>query len=134
MTHFRILSICLICLSVAACKTQEQTAAVKKTTDIKSVTETTANQNPTKIKIRPAINLSIDNMPVQHQVNDDNFLNTGNQPTEKNTTLFETLSKSRIEKKINLNGKLLTDEEKIENKAYLDSVKGMQINIEGSFN
>ena len=80
------------------------------------------------------MNLSIDNMPVQHQVNDGNFLNTGNQPTEKNTTLFETLSKSRIEKKINLSGKLLTDEEKIENKAYLDSVEGMQINIEGSFN
>lgn len=80
------------------------------------------------------MNLSIDNMPVQHQVNDDNFLNTDNESTENNNILFQKLSKNQIEPRINLSGNLITDKDKVANKEYLDSVEGMQINIEGSFN
>jgi len=80
------------------------------------------------------MNLSIDNMPVQHQVNDDNFLNTDNESTENNNILFKKLSKNQIEPRINLSGNLITDKDKVANKEYLDSVEGMQINIEGSFN
>ena len=86
------------------------------------------------IKARPAINLSVDNMHIDHHINNNNFVNTGKEPTEKNNALFETLSKNHIESKINLSGKLLTDEDKVENKEYLESVNGVQINIEGNFN
>ena len=134
MIHSRILSICLICLSVAACNPQEQTAAVNKATEITTVPEKTAEQKPTTMKTRPAMNLSIDNMPVQHQVNNDNFLNTDKESTENNNILFKKLSKNQIEPGINLSGNLITDKDKVANKEYLDSVEGMQINIEGSFN
>jgi len=80
------------------------------------------------------MNLSIDNMPVQHQVNDDKFLNTDKKSTENNNILFTKLSKNQIEPRINLSGNLITDKDKVANKDYLDSVEGMQINIEGSFN
>ena len=80
------------------------------------------------------MNLSIDNMHVQHQVNDDNFLNTDKESTENNNILFKKLSKNQIEPRINLSGNLITDKDKVANKEYLDSVEGMQINIEGSFN
>lgn len=80
------------------------------------------------------MNLSIDNMPVQHQVNNDNFLNTDKESTENNNILFKKLSKNQIEPGINLSGNLITDKDKVANKEYLDSVEGMQINIEGSFN
>ena len=80
------------------------------------------------------MNLSIDNMPVQHQVNDDNFLNTDKESTENNNILFIKLSKNQIEPRINLSGNLITDKDKVASKEYLDSVEGMQINIEGSFN
>ena len=78
--------------------------------------------------------LSIDNMPVQHQVNNDNFLNTDKESTKNNNILFKKLSKNQIEPRINLSGNLITDKDKVANKEYLDSVEGMQINIEGSFN
>ena len=134
MVHSRILNICLICLSVAACYPQQQTAAVNKTTEITTVPEITAKQIPTPIISSPAINLSIDSMPVERQNNDDNFLSADKNASEKNTTLFKTLSKNQIEPRINLSGNLITDKDKFANKEYLDSVEGMQINIEGSFN
>jgi hypothetical protein len=139
MIHSRILSTLLICSFVAACNPQEQTAPVKKTTEIntapeKAAPEKIAKQKTTTIKNRPVMNLSLDNMHIDHHINDDNLLNTGTEPTEQNNTLFETLSKNKAEPKINLSGKLFTDEDKVENKEYLKSVDGVQINIEGSFN
>lgn len=155
MIHSRIFSLSLFCLFVAACNTQEQAAAVKQTADIKTTPEKIApvkktieiktvpekkapeiiaKQKTTTIKTRPAINLSIDNMHVDHHIDNDNFLNTGTEPNENNNSLFKTLSKNKIEPKINLSGKLFTDEDKLENKEYLKSVDGVQINIEGSFN
>ena len=134
MIYSRTLNICLICLSVAACNPQQQTASVIKTTEITTVNEITAKQIPTPIISRPTINLSIDSMPVERQNNDDDFLNTDKYASEKNTTLFKKLNKNQIEPRINLSGNLITDKDKVENKDYLDSVEGMQINIEGSFN
>ena len=134
MIYSRTLNICLICLSVAACTPQQQTAAVNKTTEITTVPEITAKQEPTTITTRPAINLSIDSMPVERQNNDDDFLNTDKYASEKNTTLFKKLSKNQIEPRTNLSGNIITDKDKFANKDYLDSVEGMQINIEGSFN
>lgn len=73
-------------------------------------------------------------MPVERQNNDDDFLNTDKYASEKNTTLFKKLSKNQIEPRTNLSGNIITDKDKFANKDYLDSVEGMQINIEGSFN
>jgi len=129
MIHSRILSACFICLFFTACNTQEQTTPVEKTTEIKTAPEKTTTQ-----KTSPVLNLSIDNVPVEHQSNDDNIFNKDNEPTEKNSALFETLSKDQSEPNINLNGKLLTDENKLANKEYLESVDGVQININGNFN
>lgn len=139
MIHLRTLNICLFCLSVAACNTHEQTAPVKNTAEIKTAPVKTApeiitKEKATAIKVRPAINLSIDNMHIDKHINDDNFLNAGIEPTDNNSALFETLGESQIKRKINLSGKLLTDEDKIDNKEYLESVDGVQINIKGSFN
>ena len=169
MIHSRILSACFICFFIAACNTQKKTTPVKKTTeiktaaDIKTVSEKTAAEKiaPEKtakqkttivkarhvinlsidnmhidhhIKARHAINLSVDNIHIDHHINNNNFLNTGKEPTEKNNALFETLSKNDIEPRINLSGKLLTDKGNVENKQYFESVNGVQINIKGNFN
>jgi len=134
MNHCRILSSCFICLFIAACDTQEQNTAVEKTTES---TETTENKAaPEKIitkKARPALNLSIDNLTIENQTKNDNSFIQEKAPIEKNSALFETLNKGQTEANINLSGELLTDEDKIENKEYLDSVDGVQINIEGNF-
>jgi len=139
MIHSRILSIFLICLSVAACNTQEQALPIKNTTEKiivpqKVAPEKTADQKPATMKTRPILNLSIDNMHVDQHINDDDFLNTDKEPAENNNTLFKTPGKNQIEPRISLSGKLFTDEEKVKNKEYLDSVDGLQINIEGNFN
>ena len=133
MIHYRILSACFICLFIAACDTQEHPAPVKIITEIKTAPEKTAKQKTATIKTRPAFNLSIDNIPIDHQRNNDNIFNEDKESKEKTTALFETLSKNQIEPNINLSGKLLTDENKLENKEYFESVDGLQINIEGNF-
>jgi len=79
------------------------------------------------------MNLSIGNLPVEHQISDDNFLNIDEKFKEKDNTLFKNLNKSQVKPGINLSGNLITDKDKVENKKYLDSVEGMQINLKGSF-
>lgn len=86
------------------------------------------------IKARHVINLSVDNIHIDHHIKNNNFLNTGKEPIEINNALFETLSKNDIESGINLTGKLLTDKDKVKNKQYLESVNGVQIIIKGNFN
>ncbi len=128
MIHCRILDTCFICFFIAACDTQEPATPVDKKIEVKKVHEKTTTQ-----KKRPALNLSIDNLPIEHQNNEDNSLMNDKQAIEKHSTLFKTLSKNHSESDINLSGKVLTDKSKLDNKEYLDSVDGIQINIEGGF-
>jgi len=143
---YRILSTCFVCLFFAACDGQEQTEAINKTTEVISkptevISKTTevkivpeqATEKSIQQKPRPALNLSVDNLSIDYQGKDENIFNLDNEPTETQSDLFETLSKAKTESDVNVSGKLLTDEEKIDNKEYLDSVEGLQINIEGSF-
>ncbi len=143
---YRILSTCFICLLLAACDGQEQTEAINKTTEVISkptevISKTTevkivpeqATEKSIQQKPRPALNLSVDNLSIEHQGKDENIFTIDKEPTETQSDLFETLSKAKTESDVNVSGKLLTDEEKIDNKEYLDSVEGLQINIEGSF-
>jgi len=143
---YRILSTGFVCLLLAACDGQEQTEAINKTTEVISkptevISKTTevktvpeqAPEKSTQQKPLPALNLSVDNLSIDHQGKDDDIFNIDKKPTETHSDLFETLSKDQTEPGINVSGKLLTDEEKLDNKEYLDSVEGLQINIEGSF-
>ena len=144
MIHSRILSICLICLAVAACNTQEQVTPVNKTTDRmmvpekvdteKAVSEKTADKKRHVMNTRPALNLSINNMHIDQHVEDDNYLSTGKEPSANTDALFKTPAKNQMEPRVNLSGKLFTDEDKVKNREYLDSVDGVQINIKGTFN
>lgn len=86
------------------------------------------------IKARQALNLSIDSISVDQQRNDDNTFDEDIALKENNSALFETLSRNKVDDEINVSGKLITDENKLANKEYLDSIDGLQINIEGSFN
>ena len=128
MISSRTLSTCLICLFIVACDGQEQTETIDKITDIKAAPEKTTQQKP-----RTALNLSIDNISIDNHGNDNDIFDLDKEPAEIRSDTFETLSRGQTEPDINLNGKLLTDEEKIDNKEYLDSIDGLRINIEGSF-
>ena len=127
MKQFQILKTCLICLFIAACDTQEQTTPIKKAAEIQTAPEKSAPQIA-----KPTLDLSIDNIAIEHPSNGAIFLNN-KIPTEKNSELFETLNKEQAEANIDISGKIYTDEEKLKDKEYLDSVEGVQINVEGKF-
>ncbi len=73
MTHSRILSTFFICLFIAACDKQEQA---------------------TPEETRPPLDLSIDNIPVESQINNDDLFVNEKEPTKENSELFKTLSKN----------------------------------------
>jgi hypothetical protein len=85
------------------------------------------------LKKRHPMKLSID-LPVDSQVKNKNFLSAGSEPTEGSNSLFRSPQKNNADPGINLSGKVFTDDNKLENKDYLNSVDGVQINIKGSFN
>jgi hypothetical protein len=123
----KLISTSFICLFLAACDGQEQTVAINKTTEIKIVPEKTLQQKP-----RPALNLTIDDISID-QENQDDVFNLDKELTETHSDTFKTLTRDQAESNYNLSSKMLTDEEKIDNKEYMDAVDGLQINIEGSF-
>jgi hypothetical protein len=136
MTHTRFYSTCLFCLFVAACSRHEDPAqkdainGIRPTPD-KTVTEKTVTTNTATT--RQELDLSLDNISIENEVNHDRVFNTRREATENDNALFNTLSKSHREDDIRLTGNLLTDEDKLDEEEYLDSVDGLQINIKGSF-
>lgn len=120
------------CLFITACDTQDQTPPIEKNTETE-ITPKTAPEKTTEVKVRQALKLSIDDIPIEYQNKNENIYFKDEASEEKNSALFEKLNKSSTKDNINLSGKLLTDDTKHENKEYLDSVDGLQINIEGSF-
>ena len=133
---FSLLISLFTCLIITACDTQDQTVPIdtpiEKNTESK-ITPKTAPEKTTEVKVRPALKLSIDDIPVEYQNKNETIYFKDEASAEKNSALFEKLNKASTEDNINLSGKLLTDENKLDNKEYLDSVDGLQINIEGSF-
>jgi len=93
--------------------------------------ENTVEENKVTPKNRP-INLSIDGLHDDNQLHNNNFLNTERQPMENNN-MPGTSDKNKTKPGINLSGKLFTDDDKLESKDYLNSVDGLQINIESKF-
>ena len=133
-----IISICLISIYLSACDTQGLNTPVGKAIEMKAPPEITAHEKiaeteASTLKKRPPMKLSID-LPVDPQVQNENFLSAGSEPTEGSTSLFRAPQKNNADPGINLSGKAFTDDNKLENKDYLNSVDGVQINIKGSFN
>ena len=118
-----MLSACLICLCAAGCDGREPPTPAAIQHEIKAVAEKTV----------AALDLSIDNIPLEPIKDNGGLFLTKKTPTEENSELFEALSKDQAEASIDFSGKLLTDEEKLANRQYLDSVVGVQINIKGKF-
>ncbi len=133
-----ILSVCLISLYLSACDTQGLNTPVGKAIEIKATPEITAHEKiaeteASTLKQKHPMKLSID-LPVDSQVQNKNFLSAGSEPTEGNNSLFSAPKKNNADPGINLSGKVFTDDNKLENKDYLNSLDGVQINIKGSFN
>lgn len=100
MRFSQTLTYCLVCLCIVSCSPQEPSAPISKP----------ATKTP--------LDLSLDDIFIEYK-NDGALL-------EKNSALFETLSKKQAEDEITLSGELLIDE----NKDYLKSIDGVKINIE----
>lgn len=132
--HSRILSACFICLFFTACSEKEKTEVINKPEvintpgQVKIVPEKAVQQKP-----RPTLNLSLDHISIDLQKNDKDIFNSNKEPTEAHSETFKILSKDQSESDTKLSGTMFTDEEKIDNEEYLDSIDGVQINIEGSF-
>lgn len=131
MIHSRIFSTCFLCLSMISCDTQQQSIPVKKAVETETSTEKSYEQITTATKTRPALKLSIDNISIEQQKTDGNFYVNDEEPAGQTSALFE--NQDRDKHNISFSGKLFTDENKLENKEYRDSIEGLQINIEGNF-
>lgn len=82
---------------------------------------------------RTPLNLSIDDIALEDQSDDNIFFNDSGH-AEKNSILFDELSKKQPAGNLSLSGELLTDENEYETKDLLKSVDGIHINVQGSFN
>jgi len=135
----RTLSLCLITIFVSACNTQQQDEAVEKVVSKQKVPEVSAAvetvKEPTAIALkRPAMKLSIKNMTIDEPAHNEDFLQTSIESGDTDNSLFSSARSKKVEPKINLSGKLFTDEARLENREYLQAVDGVQINIGGEFN
>jgi hypothetical protein len=123
MIYPKILTPIFICLCLAACDTQQQTAPAEKTSPINEVTE----------KARPPLDLSLEHLPAKVQQNSGELFFNQNETTEENSDLFNLLNRDKTEPKIKLSGKVFADEVKLVTRDYFGAIKGVQINIEGNF-
>lgn len=134
-----ILSICLISLYISACDTQGLNTPVVNATEKKLAPEIAEHEKivetkASTLKKRQPMKLSIDDLTVDSQVRNENSLSAGSEPTEVNNSSSVMSHKNNADPRINLSGKVFTDEDRLENKDYLNSLDGVQINIKGSFN
>jgi len=136
--YSKILSLCFICLFIAACDKQKQPEVINKTVVNKtSVNKTievkTMPEKAIQKKTKPALNLSIDKISIDPQRNDEDIFNSNKEPTESHSEIFKTLSRDQAESNTKVSGEMYTNQEKIDNEEYLDSIDGVQINIERNF-
>jgi PBP1b-binding outer membrane lipoprotein LpoB len=136
--HYRILSSCFICLFFAACSEKEKTEVVNTeiinievintSGEVKIVPDKTVQQ-----KAGPALNLSIETISIDLQKNNKDIFNGDKKPIDTHSETFIILNRDQSESNTKLSGTMFTDQEKIDNEEYLDSLDGVQINVEGSF-
>ena len=124
-----------IFLIIAACDTQVQTPPVKKHTEIIPVPiEEHAIVDTVPQGAKPVLNLSIDNISGENVIDNDDLFFSDNVRVDESSDLFKVISKKPPESSIYLSGELLTDENADDETDFLESVDGIQIEIQGSFN
>jgi hypothetical protein len=121
--YSRILTPIFICLFIAACDTQQPSLPIEKSIETKNSPDIS----------RPPLDLSIENIVIEPQQDNAELFVKKKKSVEENSTLFNTLNKEKTESRINLSGKLLTDEDGFNITDPLESVEGLQINIKGKF-
>ena len=135
MNYSRTLCSCLVFLFITACDSQAQITPVKKLTEIKlTPIETLTKVSTVPQQSRPLLNLSIDHISLENQKNtDDTFINDYVR-TKNSSALFSDLKKKQPEHSLSISGELLIDKNVDESKDFLESVNGIKINVQGSFN
>jgi len=84
-------------------------------------------------KVRPKLNLSIDNISLDDDKGDASFLNSEGLNAEENSALFNTLNQKHREPDTNLSSEFLTDENADEETNYLKTIDGLRIEVQGNF-
>lgn len=81
---------------------------------------------------KPILDLSIDK-PADDASSDAVNFDTDLRFTIDDSPLAATLNKKKTANGVKLGGKLFTDETRLENRDYLNSLDGVQVNFEGNF-
>ena len=82
--------------------------------------------------VKPALNLSIQGL-TDSDADVENLIVDGRHIIDNMDQQAQKLTRKKTGDDVKLSGKIFTDQAMIENKQYLDSVDGIQINIEGNF-
>jgi hypothetical protein len=89
-------------------------------------------QPPLEPADKPALNLSIQDL-ADMETGGENGIEVGSDFTDGTEQQAQNLITHKKDDGMKLSGKLFTDQTMIDNKQYLDSVDGIQVNIEGNF-
>jgi hypothetical protein len=129
------LSICLLGLSITACDTGSQSTGSDAQTVARLLPEATvsASKKQQDSVARQVLNLTIDSDLDNQEDGAINF-DADERFIDEANPLADQLNHKNANAGVKLSGKLFTDDTKLENREYLDSVNGLQLNIEGSFN
>jgi len=136
-THAPILLILFISVLVTSCNESAQTtntdtaATIEQATIVKKV-EKIAMQKTTAPRPKTALKLSISDIEDTPDTDEVNVTTNQNVTNELELQAQKLTSKHKDDG-IKFSGKLLTDEVKVANREYLNSVDGAMLNIKGSF-
>jgi len=133
-----------MCLFFTACEQQKQTEMITPAVQVPAVqvnekpdvSHIGSENNTTKViqkKPLPTLNLSIDNLSIENENTEKNFFKGAENPVERHSQTFNTLSKEAAKSNTHISGNILTNSEKLDNKEYINSLDGVQINIKGNF-
>ena len=94
--------------------------------------QTAQTQNSLATTSNPALNLSIQGL-TDNGTGVEDIIGADRHLTDNTKQQAQKLTSKKTDDGVKLSGKIFTDQAMIENKQYLDSVDGIQVNIEGNF-
>jgi hypothetical protein len=94
--------------------------------------QTAQTQNRLATTSNPALNLSIRGL-TDNDAGVEDIIDADRHLTDSTEQQAQKLARKKTDEGVKLSGKIFTDQAMIENKQYLDSVDGIQVNIEGNF-
>ena len=136
MLKYHTLAICFLSLFISACNQQDQSArldtAPADKPDIQVQATAPVGQALPETHM-PALKLTIDDITSDQDAPfaDLDFDSLTASETDEPGS---QMNSKKDEQRVKLSGKVFTDQTRIENKEYLQSVDGLQLNIEGKFN